>query len=70
MEATSMDVDHDDHEQTTPLGSPFGDGYTSYAGRGAPPSAVASVQTENFFIPLYTESQETGHTAHTTVNTN
>jgi len=57
-----MDVDQEPQGQTPP-GSPFNDGYTTTTNRGAssadPP---VGVHTGNFYTPLYTESQEIGHT--------
>jgi len=66
--ATGMDVDQDPREQETPLSTPFNDGFTPSTTRGntlADPTG--GVHTENFFSPLYTESQDTNHT---NVNTN
>ena len=63
-----MDVDHEHQEQKTPPGTPFDEGFTPSTTRGytsADPSG--GVHTENFFIPLYTESQEKDQT---NVNTN
>ena len=54
-----------------PLGSPFAEAYTTTTGRGAPSAMPpASLQTENFYTLLYTDSHETcpNHTsAHTKV---
>ena len=54
-----MDVDQDPQGQTTP----FDDGYTTTTNKGASfADTTVRVQTGNFYIPLYTESQETSHT--------
>ena len=66
--ATAMGFDQYPKEQETPLGTPFDDGFTPSTTRGytsADPTGGA--HTENFFTPLYTESQETDHI---NVNTN
>jgi hypothetical protein len=55
--ATGMDDDHDLHEQDTPPGTPFDDGFTpstTIGNTSADPTCGA--HTENFFTPLYTES--------------
>ena len=63
MGPPNMDVEYDLPERTTLLGTPFEGDYAAYQQGGAsfvdPP---AGVHTRNFFIPLYTESQETNHT--------
>ena len=60
---TSMDVDQDLSEGTTPPGTPFEDDHTAHQQGGAsfidPP---ARVHTRNLFTPLYMETQETDHT--------
>ena len=66
--ATCMDVDKDPQGQETPPRTPFEDGFTPSTTRGntiADPTSGAN--TDNFFTPLYTESQETDHA---NVNTN
>ncbi len=58
-----MDVDHDPQGQTSPLGTPFDEAYTTTTNKGAssanPPEEIL---TANFYTPLYTEFQETYHT--------
>jgi len=59
---TGMDVDQDFHEQETPPGTPFDDGFipsTTIGHTSANPTG--EVHTENFFTSLYTESQATHH---------
>jgi hypothetical protein len=64
-----MEVDQDPQELGTPSGTPFDDGFTPFTTRGhTTANPTGSVHTENYFIPLYTESQATDH--HTNVNTN
>ena len=66
--ATGMKVDEDPQGQETPPGTPFEDGFTPSTTRGnTTADPTSGVNTENFFTPLYTESQETDHT---NVNTN
>ena len=61
--ATGMDVDPDPQGQTTRPGKPFNNGYASTTTRGnTSADSTGGVYTENFVTPLYTESQETGHT--------
>jgi hypothetical protein len=63
-----MDVDQDLQEHDTPPGAPFDGGFTPSTTRGnTSADPTGGVHTENFFIPLYTESQETDYT---NVNTN
>ena len=63
-----MDVDRDPQEKETPPGTLFDEGFTPSTARGyTSADPTGGVQTENFFTPLYTESQETDHT---NVNTN
>jgi len=58
-----MDIDQDFQEQTIPQGTPFDDSYTTTTIRGAPyADSPIGVKTEKYYTPLYTESQETGHT--------
>jgi hypothetical protein len=61
-----MDVHQDPSERTTPLGTPFDDGYTTHphedASSADPP---VGVHTRIFFTPLYTASQETSYTTAT-----
>ena len=63
-----MDVDHDLFEQDTHPSTPFDDGFTpSTTTCNTSADPTGGFHTENFFTPLYTESQETDHT---NVNTN
>jgi hypothetical protein len=63
-----MDVDQDPQGQGNPPGIPFDHGFTPSTTRGhATPDPTGSVYTENYFTPLYAESQATDHT---NVNTN
>jgi len=63
-----MDVDQDLQEQGTPPGTPFDEGFTPSTAIGhTSVDPTGGVQTENFFTPLYTKSQETDLT---NVNTN
>jgi len=63
-----MEVDQDPQGQGTPSGTPFDDGFTSSTTQAhTTTDPTGSVRTENYFTPLYTESQETDHT---NVNTN
>jgi hypothetical protein len=59
-----MDVDQDPPERTTPLGTPFNDGYTTYQHGGASSADPPASKSPNQKIlqPLYTASQETGYT--------
>ncbi len=60
--ATGMDIDPDPQGHTPPS-TPFDDGYASTTTKGNISAyPTGGVHTENFFTPLYTESQETGHT--------
>ncbi len=57
-----MDIDHELQARTTPPGTPFDEDFTETASRGAPTvTPPAGVTTKNFYTPLYTESQSTGH---------
>ena len=68
--AANMDVDKDPQGHTTPYGIPFYEGYTTTTSRGAPTrDPPAGVHTENFYIPLYTESQTIDHSDHTPTHT-
>ena len=63
-----MDVDQDFQEQEAPPGTPFDDDFIPSTTTGhtlADPTG--GVHTENFFTPLYTESQAANHI---NVNTN
>ena len=56
--ATGMDVEHDPQEQEIPPETPFDEGFTPFTTRGyTSADPTGGVHTENFFIPLYTESQ-------------
>jgi len=58
-----MEVDQDYQGQGTPLGTPFEDGFTPATTRGhTTMGPTGSVHTDNYFTPLYTETQETDHT--------
>jgi hypothetical protein len=58
-----MDVDQDPSEQDTLPGTPFDEGAAPSSTKGFTSAYTSkSVQTENFFNHLYTESQETDHT--------
>ncbi len=58
-----MDVDQDPQGHGTPPSTPFDDGFTPSTTRGhTTVASTGSVRTENYFTPLYTESQETDHT--------
>jgi len=58
-----MEVDQDPQKQGTPPGTPFDDGFTPSTTRGnTTTDPTGSIRTENYFTPLYTESQETDHT--------
>ena len=58
-----MDFFQGPPEQGTPTGTPFDEGFTPSTTRGQPTAdPTRGVRTENFFPPLYTESQETDHT--------
>ena len=60
--ATDMDVDQNPQGRGNPPGTPFNEGYTPSAIRGQTTAeATGSVHTENFFTPLYNESQTTDH---------
>jgi len=55
--------EEDPAEYGTPLGTPFDSDYPSRQTRGQTSTdPTRGVYTENFFTPLYTESQETDHT--------
>jgi len=59
---SGMDVDQDLQERGNPPGTPFDDGFTPSNTRGyTTVDPTGRVHTENYFIPLYTESQETDH---------
>jgi hypothetical protein len=61
--ATNMNVDPGPQGQTTLPGTPFDVGYSSTTTRGnTSADPTGGFHTENFFTPLYKESQETGHT--------
>ncbi len=61
-EAAGMDLDGDLQGQSTPLDTPFEDDFTETASRCAPTvDPPAGVHTENFYTPLYAESQSTCH---------
>jgi hypothetical protein len=63
-----MDVDQDPRGQGTPPGTPIDDGFTPPTTRGHTTSDPTwIVHTENYFTPLYTESQATDYA---NVNTN
>ncbi len=64
-----MDVDQDFPEQGTPPGTPFEEGFTPTTVRGqtSADSPPKGVYTENYFTPLYDESQASDHS---NVNTN
>ena len=63
-----MDVDQDLHEQETPPGTPFDDGFTPSMTSGYTTAhPTGGVHTDNFYTPLYSESQAADHT---NVNTN
>jgi len=71
MGSTRIDVDRDSQKQTTPQRTPFYEDYTTTTSRGVPTAdPPAGVHTENFYTPLYTKSQPTSHSDHTTANTN
>ena len=58
-----MEVDHDPQGQGTLPSTPFDDDFTpSTARRHTTMGPTGSVRTENYFTPLYTESQEVDHT--------
>ncbi len=58
-----MEVDQDPQGQGTPLGTPFDDGFTPSTTRGnTTADPTGSIRPENYFTPLYTESQETDQT--------
>jgi hypothetical protein len=57
-----MDVNQDPQGQTTPLGISVDEGYTTITTMGAPTrDPHAGAHTENYYTPLYTESQATYH---------
>jgi hypothetical protein len=63
-----MGAYQDPQEKETPPGTPFDDGFTPSTTKGyTSADLTGGFHAENFFIPLYTESQETDHT---NVNTN
>jgi len=58
-----MEVDQDPQGLGTPLGTPFDDGFTVSTTRGhTTVEPTGSIYTDNYFTPLYTESQETDYT--------
>ena len=62
-----MDVDQDPQEEGIPPGTPFDEGFTPSTTKGyTSTDPTGGVHTENFFTPLYTQSQETDHTNVTT----
>jgi hypothetical protein len=68
--AAGMDVDHDPQGQTTPTGTRFDNGFTTPTSKGAPTrDPPAGVHTDNFYTPLYTDSQTTSHSDRTTTTT-
>ena len=63
-----MEVDQDFPEQGTPPGMPFEKGFTPSTARGKTSAdPTRGVYTENYFTPLYNESQVSDHSI---VNTN
>jgi hypothetical protein len=63
-----MEVDQDLQGQGTPLGITFDDGFPpTMTGGYTTVDPVGRVHTENYFAPLYIESQETNPT---NINTN
>ncbi len=55
-----MEVDQDPQEQGTPPGTPFDGSLTPSTTRGnTAADPTGSIHTENYFTPIYTESQET-----------
>jgi len=64
-----MEVSQDPQGHTPP-GTLFDDGYTITTNRGVPTlDPEAGVYAENFYAPLFTESQATNHADHTTAIT-
>ena len=58
-----MEVNQDSQCQGTPPSTPFEDGFTLSMTRGHTTlGPTESVRTDNYFTPLYTETQETDHT--------
>ncbi len=58
-----MDVDQDLPEGTTPPGTPFANDHTAHQQGGGPSvDPPEGVPTNNFFTPLYKESQENDNT--------
>ena len=58
-----MEMDQDPQGQGTPPGTPLEDGFTPSTTRGhTTMGPTGSVRTDNYFTPLYTETQETDHT--------
>ena len=65
-----MDIDQNLQGQTNPPCTPFDYDYTTIASRGAPTKDLPpGAHTENFYTPLYTKSQTTGHSDHTITRT-
>ena len=63
-----MEVDQDFPEQGTPPGTPVEEGFTPSTARGQTSAdPTIEVYTENYFTPLYNESQALDHS---NVNTN
>ncbi len=57
-----MDVDQDPQGRGAPPVTPFDEGFTPSTNRGQTTAdATGSVHTENYFTPLYNESQKTDH---------
>ena len=53
-----MEVDQDIPKQGTPPGTPFEEGFTLFADRGKTSAdPTRGVYTENYYTPLYDESQ-------------
>ena len=53
-----MEVDQNPQGQGTPPSTPFEDGFTPATTRGhASMGPTRSVRTDNYFTPLYTETQ-------------
>jgi len=66
-----MNVDQDPPGHPTPPCTPFDECFTTTASKGAPTKdPPAGIQAESFYTTLYTESQTTGHSDHTTTYTN
>ena len=58
-----MEMDQDLQGQGTPPGTPFEDDFSPSTTRGhTTMDPTGSVRTDNYFTPLYTETQETDQT--------